>query len=256
MKIAVAQMSAVPGDVPGNLRKIDAVAARAAEAGAKLLLTPELILPGYGAAKAMAELAEPVDGPQGEALAEIADRHGLAVVAGFAEAADGAVFNSALFTDGTRAVVYRKSHLYGDYERGLFRPGPPEAATVEHGGLKFGLLICYDVEFPENTRRLARAGVDVVLVPTALPAGASADFIAQRMIPVRAFENQVFVLYADNCGADGRFTYGGQSHVAAPDGATLALAGPEAEELLICEIEPATYETSRAENTYLRDLRV
>lgn len=256
MKIAVAQMSAVPGDIAGNLRKVDAQAARAAEAGASLLLTPELILPGYGAGEAMAQLAEPVDGPQGLALADIAERHGLAVVAGFAEAAEGAVFNSALFTDGARAVVYRKSHLYGEYESGLFRPGPPEAVTVAHGGLKFGLLICYDVEFPENVRRLAQAGVDAVLVPTALPAGASADFIAQKMIPVRAFENQVFVLYADNCGADGRFTYGGQSHVAAPDGATLALAGPAAEELLICEIDPAAYATSRTENTYLRDLRV
>ena len=64
------------------------------------------------------------------------------------------------------------------------------------------MLICYDVEFPENVRRLAQAGAQAVLVPTALPASDHADFIARKMIPVRAFENQLFVAYVNHCGAD------------------------------------------------------
>ncbi len=255
MRLAVSQMAASAGDVAGNLACIARAAERAEKAGATMLLAPELAVPGYGAGSSMAALADPPGGPQAQELAAIARRHGLAVVAGIAEAADGAVFNAALFTDGARTLIYRKSHLYGAYERGLFCPGPPEAAMVEHGGLRLGLLICYDVEFPENVRRLAQAGADAVLVPTALPASAHADFIARQMIAVRAFENQIFVAYANHCGTDGRYTYAGLSHVAAPDGGTLVQAGPQDETLLICDLAPAAYAASRAENSYLRDLR-
>jgi predicted amidohydrolase len=94
-----------------------------------------------------------------------------------------------------------------------------------------------------------------VLVPTALPAGDHSPFIAGTIIPARAFENQVFVAYANHCGADARFAYAGLSHVAAPDGATLAQAGA-APALLIVDIDPAAYGASRADNPYLRDLRV
>lgn len=254
MRIAVAQMACVAGDVPGNLHRIDAAAARAAKGGAALLLLPELAVPGYGAGDRMAACAAPVEGPQVRDLAAIARRHGLALVAGLAEAEGQAVFNTAVFTDGQQIRSYRKSHLYGDYERALFRPGPPSAVLFRHGGLSFGLLICYDVEFPENVRRLALAGADAVLVPTALPVSPAADFIARQVIPVRAFENQIFVAYANHCGDDGRFAYAGRSHVAAPDGASLALAPPEAEALLFADLDPAAYAQSRAENTYLRDL--
>ena len=95
------------------------------------------------------------------------------------------------------------------YEKRWFCAAPPSTVIVRQGGLNLGLLICYDVEFPENVRRLAQAGADAVLVPTALPVGGSADFIADHMIAVRAFENQVFVAYVDNCGRDGDFGYAG-----------------------------------------------
>ena len=125
---------------------------------------------------------------------------------------------------------------------------------VTIGGLKLGMLICYDVEFPENVRRLAQDGADLVVVPTALPKGWSGDFIAERMIQVRAFENQVFVAYVNHCGADGRFTYAGLSRIAAPDGRLLADAPADGEALLIAEINVDDFASSRAENTYLTDL--
>lgn len=124
----------------------------------------------------------------------------------------------------------------------------------ERGGLKFGILICYDVEFPENVRRLARAGVDVVLVPTALPASDHDAFIARKLVPVRAFENQVFLAYADHCGADERFAYAGLSVIVAPDGTLLAEAGETGEALLVAEIDPSRYQASAEANSYLADL--
>jgi predicted amidohydrolase len=104
-----------------------------------------------------------------------------------------------------------------------------------------------------NVRRLAQAGAEMILVPTATPMGASGTFIAEKMIPVRAFENQIFIAYVNNIGRDGDFDYAGRSVIAAPDGTALATAGLS-EQLLTVDIESELYARSRSENTYLRDL--
>ncbi|MGQ3276454.1 MAG: nitrilase-related carbon-nitrogen hydrolase, partial [Shinella sp.] len=181
--------------------------------------------------------------------------NGIAIVSGFAEQEGTLTYNSALFTDGIGTnAVYRKSHLYGEYERNVFKPGVPTSVMVELGGVRLGMLICYDVEFPENVRRLALAGADLIVVPTALPKGSSGTFIANHMIQVRAFENQVFVAYINHCGADDNFTYAGLSRIAAPDGSLIASAPAEGEMLLFAEIAPRDFAQSKTENTYLADL--
>ena len=175
------------------------------------------------------------------------------MLAGFAERDGDTVYNSAVFVDGARTQVYRKAFLYGDYEKRLFAAAAATACIVEHGGLKIGVLICYDVEFPENVRRLAEAGADLVAVPTALPASDHAAFISGSMIPVRAFENQVHLAYVNHCGADGNFAYAGLSRIAAPDGRTLAVADASPA-LLFADIEPAAFAAAREANPYLEDL--
>lgn len=256
MRIAALQMHAIAGDAEANIERIAAAAADAAAGGARLLVVPELAVPGYGAGEmAFGRLASPATGDVATRLGAIARDNALAIVAGFAEQDGTHVYNSALFTDGIGTnAVYRKSHLYGDYERAAFRTAAPASVMVELGGIRLGMLICYDVEFPENVRRLALAGADLVLVPTALPKGSSGTFIANHMIQVRAFENQVFVAYINHCGADDHFTYAGLSRIAAPDGKLLAEAPAEGETLLFAEIRPEDYAKSRAENTYLIDL--
>lgn len=256
MRIAALQMKATAGDQAANLARIEKAAREAAASGAELLVTPELALPGYGAGDDMRNLAEPPGGEVVARLALISLETKIAILAGFAEAAEDMTYNSAVFVDGRKEpVVYRKSHLYGDYERSLFVAEPPSARLVEHGGLRIGILICYDVEFPENVRRLAQAGAQLIAVPTALPASDHAEFIARKMIPVRAFENQVFVAYVDHCGADDRFAYAGLSTVAAPDGSLLAAADEKSETLLIADIRPEDFAASAQSNPYLRDLR-
>ncbi|WP_156459941.1 carbon-nitrogen hydrolase family protein [Mesorhizobium sp. Root157] len=257
MRLAVYQMEAKAGDVAANLASIESAVRKAATQGANLLVAPELALPGYGAGPAMAELAEAPDGASWRRLAVVSGETGVAILAGFAERAGATVYNSALFVDGDKPpVVYRKSHLYGPYERGLFDAERPSARILEHAGMRFGMLICYDVEFPENVRRLAKAGAQVVLVPTALPASDHADFIARKMIPVRAFENQLFVAYVNHCGADARFAYAGLSGIAAPDGTLLAAAGGTGEDLQIADLDPAAFQQAAEQNPYLADLRL
>jgi predicted amidohydrolase len=256
MLLAALQMQSRPSDVAANLDRLERAAAEAAAGGARLLVTPELSLVGYSAGSDLPLLAETADGPLAGNVAAIARRHSLGIVAGFAERDGETVYNSALFVSSDSRTVYRKSQLYGPYEKRWFRAARPSTVLVRHDGLSFGLLICYDVEFPENVRRLARAGADAVLVPTALPQGRSGDFIAAHMIAVRAFENQVFVAYADNCGCDGDFAYAGLSRIAAPDGAILAAPSNRGEALLFARLEPQAYARSRAENSYLSDLKI
>ncbi|CCF20742.1 putative enzyme [Pseudorhizobium banfieldiae] len=256
MKIAGYQMQSMTGDVEANLDKIARAAARAAEEGARLLIAPELAINGYGAAEALVETAVSAQSPTMARLSEMAARTGLTIVAGFAESDGDAIYNSAVLTDGSgEFAVYRKSHLYGPYERRWFSVEEPRAILADVDGMRVGMLICYDVEFPENVRRLAKAGVDLVVVPTALPIGWSGSFIAEHMIRVRAFENQVFVAYINHCGADRNFAYAGRSHIAAPDGSLLAEAPADEEALFFAEIVTSAFDQSRAENTYLRDLR-
>jgi predicted amidohydrolase len=257
IKIAALQMQAVAGDATANLARIEQAAREAASAGADLLVTPELAVTGYGAGEAIRVIAEPAAGELAARLSALSAETGIALVVGFAERETETIYNSALYADGAAApVVYRKSHLYGPYERELFQPEKPGACVIDHRGAKIGLLICYDVEFPENVRRLAQAGVEAVIVPTALPASDHDEFIARKLIPVRAFENQVFVAYVNHCGADALFSYAGLSGIAAPDGTMLAEAGRNEEALLFAEIRPADYEASAAANSYLADLRV
>ncbi|WP_422367902.1 carbon-nitrogen hydrolase family protein [Pelagibius sp.] len=256
MRIAILQMIAVPGDVAANLKQIEAAAEKAAAGGAALLIAPELATTGYGAGDVIRDLAETAEGPQVQALTAIARKHGLALVAGFAERDGEEVFNSLVMAEASETPsIYRKTHLYGDYERALFTPGEADSALRNFQGLKLGFLICYDVEFPENVRRLARAGADVVLVPTALPEGSFARFIATRVVPVRAFENQVFVVYADHGGGDANFSYAGLSRAVGPDGQSLAASDTDTAELLFADIDPGAFDESRRANTYLRDLR-
>ena len=256
MLLAALQMQARPSDVGANLARLERAAAEAALRGASLLVTPELGLVGYGAGPDLPLLAEPADGALAGNVAAIARRHSIGIVAGFAERDGDAVYNSALFVSGDSLAIYRKSHLYGPYEKRWFRAAPPSSVLMRHEGLSFGLLICYDVEFPENVRRLARAGAEAVLVPTALPVGGSGEFIAAHMIAVRAFENQVFVAYVDNCGREDDFAYAGLSRIAAPDGSILAQPADRGETLLLARLDPSAFVRSRAENTYLFDLRV
>lgn len=256
MKLAAVQMNSIDGDVAANLDRIERAAAEAAGKGATLLITPELGVTGYGAGAVIRDLAEMADGPIVQQLRRISRDAGIAIIAGFAEREGSAVYNSAVHVDGDAApTVYRKSHLYGDYERSLFTPGEPSTRLFEHQGVTCGMLICYDVEFPENVRRLALAGADAVLVPTALPAGWSGTFITDHMIQTRAFENQVFLAYINHCGSDAMFSFAGLSRIAAPDGQVLAKANSADETLIFAEINPQEFAISRSENTYLRDLK-
>ncbi|MFH8801498.1 carbon-nitrogen hydrolase family protein [Streptomyces sp. NPDC017936] len=254
MRTALLQSSGRPGSVAENLKVLDEAAGRAAAAGAGLLVAPEMFLTGYAIGDDIARLAETADGDSADAVAEIASRHGLAVAYGYPERSREAVFNSAqlISADGARLANYRKTHLFGCFERDHFTPGDQPVVQAELGGLTVGLMICYDVEFPENVRVHALAGTDLLVVPTAQMH--PFQFVAESVIPVRAFENQMYVAYVNRVGAEGEFEFVGLSTLAGPDGIARARAG-RGEELVLADADPAFLAGSREANPYLRDRR-
>jgi len=253
MRIAVYQGKGVQGDVAGALAVMRRVVTRAAIRGARLAVFPELFVCGYGAGAALTALAEPAGGPSAEAIAAIAARTGVAVLYGYPERDGRRIYNSAQLIDGAgRSIAnYRKTHLYGAWERRVFTPGDT-LATATVGGLKIGILICYDVEFPEPVRALALAGAELVAVPTALVQ--PFDIVARTLVPARAFENQVVVAYAGLCGEEGDLGYCGLSCVIGPDGRELIRAGRRPG-LFCTEIDPGALAASRRLNPYLTDRR-
>jgi predicted amidohydrolase len=256
MRLAAFQMEAIAGDVATNLAMIADAAAEARARGAEVMVAPELAVTGYGAGDAIGDLAEPADGAHVAALAEIAAKNRITLVAGFAERAGRTIYNSAaLIEPGGRRIIYRKCQLYGAYEKAIFAPGDRAPAVFDLDVMKAGLLICFDVEFPEYTRRLALAGAEIALVPTAQPDNESAPFIAEKIVPVRAFENGIAIVYADHAGKDERFGYAGRSCIVIPDGSDAARAGPAGAAVIVADYEPSAYDKDRAENPYLVDRR-
>ncbi|GGY68244.1 MULTISPECIES: carbon-nitrogen hydrolase family protein [Streptomyces] len=254
LRTALLQSSGRLSDVAANLTALDEAAGRAAATGAGLIVCPELFLTGYAIGDDVAKLAEPADGPSARAIADIAVRHGLAVVYGYPERDGDVVYNAAqlIGLDGTRLANYRKTHLFGAFEQDAFTPGDQTVVQAELNGLRVGMMICYDVEFPENVRAHALAGTDLLLVPTAQMH--PFQFVAESVVPVRAFENQLYVAYVNRTGPEGEFEFVGLSCLAGPDGAARARAG-RGTELVVGDVDPEFLAASRANNPYLRDRR-
>jgi predicted amidohydrolase len=253
MKIAAFQGEGVNGDIAKAFDLLRANAAEAARAGAGLIVFPELFLTGYNIGDAVFELAEPHSGLSAAKISAIARETGVAIIYGYPERAGDLVFNSArLITPaGGRIANYRKAHLYGGGENRLFARGD-SLMVAELEGLKIGILICYDVEFPEAVRALALAGAELIAVPTALIR--PFDIVARTLVPARAFENQVYVAYAGMCGSEAGLGYCGLSCIVGPDGQDLARAG-SGPALLFADIDLSVIPKGRMSNPYLSDRR-
>ncbi|MFF1883721.1 nitrilase-related carbon-nitrogen hydrolase [Pseudarthrobacter sp. NPDC058196] len=272
MLLSVLQANAAVLDVEANLRTIDEAASRAARAGAGLLLTPELFPVGYGPLRLRSEL-DPATLPAiRESLAGIARRNGIGLVYSLPAEAAGAAVNggggsrdmdraggpgwhiSASLVDagGTELLRYAKVHLFGDEERKAFVAANEPPAVVDFLGIRTSLLICYDIEFPEAARAAAARGAELLLVPTALSEGYAA--VPQVLVRARALESQLNVAYANHCGAEDSYTFGGGSVVAGPDGGLLAAAG-NAPELLFATVGTEAVRAARDEVPYLRERR-
>jgi nitrilase len=256
MRLALWQTAGFPEDKTANLAALERVAAAGAAAGAGLLLCPECWLCGYNIGSGVAALAEERDGPSARRIGEIAQAYSLAIAYGYAErdAEEGCLFNAVqvMGPEGTPLSHYRKVHLFGPDERAAYRAGERFEGPFELAGMRFGLLICYDVEFPEAVRSLALQGAEVILIPTALTPEYAA--VPRVIVPARSLENQVFVAYCNRAGVENGMRFLGGSCLSGVDGEIVAAAG-NAEALLIGEIDPKARKAAAGAFPYMGDRR-
>ncbi len=252
MRVAAAQV-AIDVDAPGATWQgaVD-LTERAVADGADLVVLPELVTTGSGFADAAeaTRRAEPVDGATVTALRELSARHGIVLAAGFNETSGlDRPYNSAVVIDrGEVLACYRKTHLW-DRELLLFTPGdqPPPIVATSVG--RVGLLVCYDLEFPEVTRRLALEGAQLLVAPAnwpllGKPAGERPVEVAKAQ--AAAAQNKVYVVVADRCGADRGEAYTGGSVICDLTGYLLAEAATEQPGLISADLEPG-----RTDNKWL-----
>ncbi|MCX6841023.1 MAG: acyltransferase [candidate division WOR-3 bacterium] len=247
MRIGLLQFAPQPGAVRTNL---DRIAHALANARTDLIVLPELCTTGYlfASRSELARLAEPVPaGPTCEAMAALSRDSNTAIVWGMPELSDTGrrgqpagtcIFNSAVMvTPQGRFHTYRKAHLFLD-EKDLFDPGDSPFPVFDLGSVKIGALVCFDHFFPEAARSLALRGAQIICHPSNLVL----EYAHTNTI-TRATENRVFWILANRTGSetlgDKRLAFNGRSQIIAPDGRLLGCAGPDSEETIISEIDPA-----------------
>lgn len=241
MRVAIAQLS-TSVDKASNLEKAVQYIAKAKRKGADFVVLPEfymaLATPKYGVLPA--DVAEPLDGPFVSALREAARENEIYVVCGVYESKtddQARAYNTTVFIDrkGQLLHSYRKTHLYDAFnfkESDTIIPGDNKYKVVETEFGKIGLMVCYELRFPEIARQFALQEADILIVPAGWMAGPMKEDHWQTLIRARAIENTMFVCGANLVGVD--FT--GRSVVVDPMGVIMASAGEE-ETIIMADID-------------------
>jgi predicted amidohydrolase len=248
MRIAVAQLSATMSK-PANLERIAELTARAADAGARLVVFPEGAMCDFGTkTDDIHSTAEPLDGHFVQALSKLADRFDLTVVAGMFESIPGEhlIYNSAVVVAPSAGLagVYRKRHLFdafGEIESERFLAGEADPLVVDIDGFKVGVVICYDMRFASFIERAADGGADLIVAPAAWVAGPLKEEHLSVVAHARAIDNTVYVAVA----GQGPPAYTGRSVIVDPLGATLAGLG-EADGVATAEVTRDRLKAARA----------
>lgn len=244
VRVAAVQMDVALGDVSCNLQRVLERLDEAAEGGARLVVFPECALTGYGF-RSVEEALPAAQAAEGAAdpLRERCRRTGATAVVGTLAAEGDAVYNAAwIITPDQEPVLYRKCHLpFLGVDKVAAKGDALE--PVDTPGGRVGVLICYDIRFPESARTLALKGAEIICVPTNWPEGAetSPDFVTRA----RAYENRVFLVAANRVGTERGFTFIGRSQIVDMNGGKLAEAGADEETILYAEIAPQNARNKR-----------
>jgi len=261
MRLLLAQLAPVPGDVDRNLERL----ARAVRAQpCDLAVFPELYLTGYRIGDRLHRHALREGEPPLAALREVARATGVTVVVGAPVASTeraGEVYNAAVAVTPDGAV-HRQGKRYlptfGPFEEGVQFTPTDRSAPVALGARSVGLEVCYDVFFPEVSRQLALGGAELLVAISASPVTSRRLF--ERLLPARAIENAVPVVFVNRVGVEDGIVFGGGSGAWNPRGDPLpATAVPfspaEPEEALsVVEVDPAEAAHWRPFRPVLRDV--
>jgi len=258
-KLALVQTSCKQGDKKSNLKKLEKTAEKAAKLGADLVIFPELSVTGYTVRDQLYELAEPVPGPSTQAMVNVAKKTRTHIIFGLPELSEktqATLYNASVLV-GPKGFIgkYRKMYLPTHSvfeEKRYFRPGY-EAATFATELGKIGLIICYDLFFPEVTRLTRLQGAQLIVCISASPAVRRAFF--ETLTVARAIENTAFLAYVNLVGIEDGLQFWGGSRLVGPQGRIIAKAEYDKEDLIIADIDYADLRPVETFVPALRDLR-
>jgi predicted amidohydrolase len=258
-KIALAQISCKPGDKTGNLGKIQRAAKRAKQQGAELLVLPEMSLTGYVVRDQLLDLAEEVPGPSTKLVEKISQETGVHIIFGMPELVANTLatlHNTAVFVSPKGFVgKYRKMYLPTHSvfeEKRYFRPGyAPAVFNTDLG--RIGLIICYDLYFPEVVRLARLEGAQLIVCISASPAVRRVFF--EILTAARAIENTAYLVFVNLAGIEDGLQFWGGSRVVGPNGRIQVQGKYDEEDFVTCEIDYSDIKPVEAFIPTLKDLR-
>jgi predicted amidohydrolase len=257
--VGLAQISSKRADKATNINKMEKVTLKAKKRGAELVVFPELSLTGYMVRDQVYELAETIPGPSTKTIENIAKKARVHIVFGMPELSEqtqATIHNSAVLV-GPKGVIgkYRKMYLPTHSvfeEKRYYRPGY-QAATFDTTLGKIGLIICYDIYFPEVTRLARLKGAQLILCISASPAVRRAFF--ETLTMARAIENTSFLAFVNRVGIEDGLQFWGGSRLVGPNGRVLAQAKYDDEDLVICDVDYSDIKPIETFIPTLKDLR-
>ena len=226
---AAIQFTIKPDDIDYNLAYVRTALRRMSDQGAQLVVLPEMWSSGFSC-KNLVTLALRTADIVAELL-DLSRELGLVIVGSMPEPNGSRPFNSIhLIDNGNLAGVYRKIHLFSLFDENLFFSGGDGWLLAETSVGAIGVIICYDLRFPELSRRLALEGAQILCVPAQWPKPRDEHWRA--LLLARAIENQLFVVSSNTCGLIGKLDFFGMSMIIGPRGEVLAEAGRSENEII------------------------
>jgi predicted amidohydrolase len=246
MKIAGVQTDVSFKDVESNLSRLESIVESESAQGTELTIFPECYTTGYcfDSLEEARPFAEAIPGPTTRRIEDLCRRLKTSVVCGMLEASGSDVFNSAVLVGPDGLIgTYRKVHLpYLGVDR-FTTPGDRPFEVFEVGGVRIGMLICYDGGFPEASRVLSLRGADLIVLPTNWPPGGA--YMAEFSINCRAMENGIYFAAVNRIGTENGFSFIGKSRICNPVGATMTSIDDASDGILRAEIDPVAARTKR-----------
>lgn len=259
VNVALAQISCKVGDKDHNIRKIERYVKQAKKKRANLIVFPELALTGYVCRDLVYELAEPIPGPSVSRLEAIAKRENMHIVLGMLEKSSKAkavLHNTAVLISPKGFLgKYQKMYLptHSVFEEKRYFRGGYQTPVFDTSIGKLGLIICYDVFFPEITRLLRLKGAQLVICISASPSVRRGFF--EVLTTARALENTMFLAYVNLVGIEDGLQFWGGSRMIAPSGKILAQARYDEEDMVVTQIDYSDMDRVEVFVPMLRDLR-
>lgn len=255
MKVACLQMDMLLAKPEENFSHAAELVKRAMKDKPDVLVLPETWNTGFFPRENLQALCDRDGSRARQVFGALAERYQVNIVAGsVSNVRGGKVYNTAMVFDRTGACIasYDKTHLFTPMgEDNYYTPGD-RLCTFVLDGVKCGLIICYDVRFPELTRSLTVPGLDILFVVSQWPKVRT--FHLRSLTTARAIENQMFLVCCNSCGTAGQTVYGGNSAIIDPWGETVALAG-ETEEILTADCDLQILTNIRGSIPVFRDRR-